>query len=159
MLSRIFWIGIAGIALVGGIVLQGGGGIFSWGDDADHQRSVAHRIEAHVDAAIDHSFDKMKVVGSDGKEIDVPSETKRALAGAVGELVKAETDRAMLKVRDASEQEIDTADARVDRARADVDRLKDQIEQQKNVADDQADAIREQIRADVRETVRDAVRN
>jgi hypothetical protein len=159
MLSRIFWIGIAGIALVGGIILQGGSGIFSWGDDADHQRSVAQRIETKVDAAIDRSFDKMEVVTVDGKQIDVPPETKRALAGAVGELVKAETDRAMLKVRDASEQEIDAADARVDRARADVDRLKDQIEQQKDVAIDQRDAIREQIREDVRETVRDAVRN
>jgi hypothetical protein len=153
MLSRIFWIGIAGIALVGGIILQGGSGIISWGDDADHRRSVAQRIETRVDAAIDRSFDKMEVVGSDGEKIEVPAETKRALAGAVGELVKAQTDRAMLKVRDASEQEIDAADARVDRARADVDRLKDQIEQQKDAAQDQREAIRDEVRQTVREAV------
>jgi len=158
MLSRIFWIGIAGIALVGGMIMQGGG-VFTWGDDADHKRSVAHRIETKVDAAIDRSFDKMSTVSVDGKEIDVPPETKRALAGAVGELVKAQTDRAMLKIRDASEQELDAADARVDRARADVDRLKDQIEQQKEVANDQRDAIRDEVRDEVRQTVRDAVRN
>ena len=158
MLSRIFWIGLAGIALVGGMILQGGGSLISWGDGG-HQRSVAHRIETKVDAAIDHSFDKMSTVTVDGKEIDVPPETKRALAGAVGELVKAETDRAMLKVSDASEQEMDAADARVDRARAEVDRLKDQIEQQKDVAQDQRDVIHDHVRDEVRQTVHDAVGN
>jgi hypothetical protein len=159
MLSRIFWIGIAGIALVGGLIMQGRGGIISWGDDADHKRSVAHRIETKVDAAIDHSFDKMQVVGKDGEEIDVSSETKRELAGAVGRLVKAETDLAFLSVRDSSDEEMKAAQARRDRAKADVETLKDRIERQTEVADDQADAVREQIQADVRETVRDAVRN
>ena len=159
MLSRIFWIGIAGIALVGGMIMQGGGGIFSWGDEADHKRSVAHRIETRVDAAIDHSFDKMQVIGSDGEKIDVSPETKRELAGAVGRLVKAETDLALLSVRDSSDEDIKAAQARRDRAKADVETLKDRIEQQTEVADDQADLIRQQIRADVRDTVRDAVRN
>lgn len=159
MLSRIFWIGIAGIALVGGIILQGGGGIFSWGDDADHERSVARRIETHVDAAIDHSFDKMQVLGSDGQKIDVSPETKRELAGAVGRLVKAETDLAFLSVRDGSDEEMKAAHARRDRAKADVDALQARIEQQADVTNGQTDAIREQIRADVRDTVRDAVRN
>ena len=159
MLSRIFWIGIAGIALIGGIILQGGRGIFSWGDDADHQRSVAHRIETRVDAAIDHSFDKMQVLGSDGKEIDVPPETKRELAGAVGRLVKAETDLAFLSVRDGSQEELTAAKVRRDRANAEVDALQARIERQKQVTNDQADAVREQIRADVRDTVREAVRN
>jgi hypothetical protein len=159
MLSRIFWIGIAGIALVGGMVLQGGRGIFSWGDDADHERSVAERIETHVDAAIDRSFDKMEVVGSDGKKIDVSPETRRELAGAVGRLVKTETDLAFLRVRDGGEGEVAAAQASRDRAKADVDRLQASIEQRKQAMDGQADPIREQIRADVRETVRDAVRN
>ena len=158
MLSRIFWIGLAGIALVGGMILQGGG-MISWDDDGDHARTVAHRIETKVDAAIDHSFDKMTTVTVDGKKADVPPETKRALAGAVGELVKAETDFAMLKVRDGSDEEMAAARARRDRAKANVDALQERIEQQKQVTDGQADAIREQIRADVRDTVRDAVRN
>ena len=159
MLSRIFWIGIAGIALVGGMILQGGHGIISWGDDADHARSVTHQIETKVDAAIDHSFDKMTTVTVDGKEVDVSPETKRALAGAVAELVKAETDLAFLRVRDSSDGEVAAAQARRDRAKADVDALQASIEQRKEVTDGQADAIREQIRADVRDTVRDAVRN
>ena len=159
MLSRIFWIGIAGLALVGGIIMQSGGGIFSWGDAADHQRSMAERIEARVDRSIDRSFDKMQVVDSSGEEIDVPAETKRALADAVSRLVKAETDLAMLRIRDGSNAEIDAANVRRDKARADVETLKDRIDRQKELTEDRRDVIRDQIRDDVRETVRDAVRN
>ena len=90
MLSRIFWIGIAGIAIVAGMIIQNGRGILSWGDGSDHSRS--QRIELRVDAAIDRSVDRMQIVGSDGEEIDVPAEAKRALADAVGRLVKAETE-------------------------------------------------------------------
>ena len=159
MLSRIFWIGLAGLALVGGIIMQGGGGILSWGDAADHKRSMAERIEARVDRTIDRSFDKMHVVGDDGQEIEVPPETKRALAAAVSELVRAETDLALLKVRDSSKGEVDAANVRRDKARADVETLKGRIERQKELAGDHRDVIRAHIRDEVRETVRDVVRN
>ena len=163
MLSRIFWIGLAGIALIGGMIMQDGNGIFSWGDDADHRRSVAERVEARVDAAIDRSFDEMQVVTADGQEIEVPAETKRALAGAVGELVKAETDLAMLRVREGTDQEIAAANARRDRARAEVDTLKNRIERLEQSANAEGDAIgqevRQQIRDEVRAEIRDAVRN
>jgi hypothetical protein len=157
MLSRIFWIGLAGLALLGGIVWQDGHGIISW-DDADHSRSLEQRIEARVDRAVDHSFAHMDVVDSDGKAIDVPPETKRAMGEAVGRLVKAETDLAMLRIRDGSDKQIDEAQARRDGAKADIDRLKDQIEQRKQLTETSRDALREQIRNDVRETVREAVR-
>jgi len=159
MLSRIFWIGRAGLALGGGIIMQDGGGIFSWGDAADHSTKIEQRIEARVDRAIDHGFDKMQMVDSRGEEIDVPAETKRALADAVGRLVKAETDLAMLRVRDGSQADIDAANVRRDRARADVETLKDRIERQKELSENGRDAVRDQIRDDVRETVRAAVRN
>ena len=159
MLSRIFWIGLAGIALLAGMAWQSGHGIISWGDDADHGRSLEQKIEARVDRAIDRSFDHMDVVDSDGKEIDVPPETKRAMGEAVSRLVKAETDLAMLRIRDGSDKQIDQARARRDQAKADIDRLKDQIEARKQLTEDSRDALRDQIRADVRETVREAVRN
>jgi predicted GTPase len=160
MLSRIFWIGLAGLALLGGIAMQNGHGIISWDDhDGDRSQSIEQKIEARVDRAIDRSFDKMDVVDSDGKEIDVPPETKRALADAVGQLVKAETDLAMLRIRDGSDKDIDEAQARRDQAKANIDRLKDQIEARKELTEDSRDALREQIRAEVRETVRDAVKN
>jgi hypothetical protein len=138
---------------------QGSHGIISWGDDSDHGRSIEQKIEARVDRAIDRSFDHMDVVDSDGKEIDVPPETKRAMGEAVGRLVKAETDRAMLRLRDGSAKDIAEAEARRDQAKADIERLKDQIEARKQLTEGGRDALREQIRADVRETVREAVRN
>ncbi|MCL6740268.1 hypothetical protein LZ518_03855 [Sphingomonas sp. RB56-2] len=159
MLSRIFWIGIAGVALIAGMILQDGNGILSWGDDSDHARSVAERIEARVDRTIDHSFDKMTVVSSDGEEVDVPAETKRALADAVGRLVKAETDLALLRVRDGTDEEVAAADVRRDQARADLERLKDQINRQKQLTADGRDELRDQIREDIHETVRAAVKN
>ena len=159
MLSRIFWIGIAGVALIAGMILQDGNGILSWGDDSDRSQSVVERIEARVDHSIDRSFDKMTVVSSDGEEIDVPVETKRALADAVSRLVKAETDLALLRVRDGSDQEIAAADVRRDQARADLERLKDQINREKRLTEDGRDELRDQIRDDVRETVRAAVKN
>ena len=159
MLSRIFWIGLAGVALVVGIILQDGRGILSWGDESGHSRSVGDRIEAQVDRAIDRSFDRMTVLDADGDEVEVPVETKRALAGAVGELVEAETDLAMLKVRDGSEAEIAAANARRDQARAQVDTLKENIQRQTELARDQRAMIRDQVRDEVRDTVREAVRN
>ena len=158
MLSRILWIGLAGLALLGGIAWQGGHSIIAW-DDADHGRSLEQKIEARVERAIDRSFDHMEVVDSGGKEIDVPPETKRAMGEAVGRLVKAETDLAMLRLRDGSDKEVDEAGLRRDRAKADIDRIKDQIEERKQLTETSRHALREQIRTDVRETVRDAVRN
>jgi formate-dependent nitrite reductase cytochrome c552 subunit len=159
MLSRIFWIGIAGIALVAGMVMQDGNRIFSWGDDADAARGVGHKVEMSVDSAIDRSFDKMTVVGSDGEEIEIPAETKRAMGEAVGRLVKAETELALLRVRDGSKAEIEAAAVRRDQARADVETLKDRIENQKTIVEDKREAVRDQVRQEVRETVREAVRN
>lgn len=157
MLSRIFWIGIAGIAIVAGMIIQNGRGILSWGDGSDHSRS--QRIESRVDAAIDRSVDRMQIVGSDGEEIDVPAEAKRALADAVGRLVKAETELALLRVREADKKEIEAATVRRDRARAEVETLKSHIERQKALSDGKRDAIRDQIRDDIRDTVRGAGSN
>jgi len=159
MLSRIFWIGIAGIALVAGMVMQDGNRIISWGDDADAARGAGHKVEMSVDSAIDRSFDKMTVVGSDGEEIEIPAETKRAMGEAVGRLVKAETELALLRVRDGSKPETEAATVRRDQARADVETLKDRIENQKTIVEGKREAVRNQVRQEVRETVREAVRN
>ena len=166
MLSRIFWVGLAGIALVTGMILQDGGGVFSWADDRTHVRAE-RSIDARIDEAIDRGFDRMQVVDGDGKEVDVPGETKRAMAAAVSELVRAETSLALLKVGDESEEDLRAAQARRDTARAEVDRLKAEIEgieqaarvEQTAVADQVQRQVQEDIRAQVREEVRDAVRN
>jgi hypothetical protein len=167
MLSRIFWVGLAGIALITGIILQDGGRIFSMAAESESMEGVERSIEASVDRAIDGSFDGMQVMDGDGNEIDVPPETKHALGEAVGRLVKAKADLAILKVRDANDEEIAAAEARSAQARANVDRLKAQIKGQELAARTEHDAlaaqierdVREDIRAQVREEVREAVRN
>ena len=75
MLSRIFWISFAGIALIAGMALQDGG-IFSLADRTPDHAKAEQTIEARIETAIDRSFDKMHVTGSDGEEIDVPATTK-----------------------------------------------------------------------------------
>ena len=155
MLSRIFWIGLTAIALIAGIAWQGSHRFISW--DYDSDRPSKH-IEARVDEAIHRGIDKMEVTGEDDTTIDVPPETKRALADAIGRLVKAETSLAMLRVRDGSKKEIDAATARRDQAKADVETIKDRIEGQKALAEKRG-RLGDHIRAEVHETVRDAVKN
>ncbi|MCL6697513.1 hypothetical protein LZ496_01760 [Sphingomonas sp. NSE70-1] len=159
MLSRIFWIGLAGIALIGGMFLQSNGGIFDWGDHREISAKVDESIEDRVDRAIDRSFDKMTVTRIGGEEVDVPAETKRAMAAAVGELVKAETDLAMVKVGDGSDEELKAARARSAKARAEVDRLEAEIKKIERMTTSDRDALREQIKREVREDVREAVRS
>ena len=159
MLSRIFWVGIAGFALVAGMVLQDGGRIFSWADGrSDISATTKQAIDASVDRAVDRSVDQMQVVGTDGRQLQVSPQAKRALLDAVGRLVKAEAQLATLRIRDGTEQERQAATAARDHARAEVDRLKTEIKAQQSAATIEGD-VRDQVREDIRETVRDAVRN
>jgi hypothetical protein len=158
MLSRIFWISVAGIALIAGIALQDGSRIISW----DHDEPSAHRersIDGRVDRAIDRSFDKMQVEGPDGEEIEVPAKTKRAMAEAVGRLVKAEAGLAMARIGEDDEEAMQAAGARRDQARADIDRLKAEIKDFERAAQSENEALREQIRSEIRAEVRDSVRD
>jgi hypothetical protein len=159
MLSRIFWVGIAGVALLTGMVLQDGG----WFFDMAHESDISAKTERAIDRAVDRSVDHIQVTGPDGREMNVDREAKRALAAAVGQLVEAEADLAVMRIRDASEKEMLAGEARRAEARAEVDRLKAQIKIQDRTSAADSDAIRAQverdIRDDVRETVRDAVRN
>jgi hypothetical protein len=155
MLSRLFWIGLAGFALIGGMVLQDGIG---WDDDAAISLKAERSIEDRIDHAIDRSFDKMEVMDSDGREVDVPAEAKRAMAGAVAELVKAETDLAIAKVGESNDAELKAARARREKARADVDRLEDQIRKLDQASPSERDALREQIKREVQENVRATVK-
>lgn len=163
MLSRILWVGVAGIAIVAGMAMQDGDRIFSWGDEREASAKSEHVIEAGVQRAIDGSFDKMQVVGTDGEEIDVPAETKRAMAEAVGELVKAEADLALARVGEDDPDAVREASARRVEARAKVDRLKAEIKGFERAAQTEhralAEEIQREVREDVKETVREAVRN
>jgi len=162
MLSRVFWVGIAGVALVIGMVLQDGW-IF---DSVERELAVEQTVDAKVDRivdaevqrAVDGGFDRLEVVGTDGREIDVPAQTKRALAEAVGRLVKAQADLAILRISDAGEDEIRAANAMRDQARADVDRLKAQINDLEQASRLEQDAVRQQIQREVRDEIRTEIR-
>ena len=158
MLSRIFWVGVAGIALIAGMALQDGDRVFSWGHDEPSPRAE-RSIDERVDRAIDRSFDKMQVTGADGEEIDVPAKTKRAMADAVGRLVKAEADMAMARIGEDDQEAMQAAGVRRNQARADIDRLKAEIKDFERAAQGENEALREQIRSEIRAEVRDSVRD
>jgi hypothetical protein len=160
MLSRILWIGVAGIAIVAGIAFQDGDRFFGWHDQArEHRLSREERAaDSRIDRAIDRSFEKMHVTGPDGEEVEVSAETKRELAGAVSRLVKAEADLAMLRIGDGNEAEIKAARARIADARGDIDRVKARMKSAERAAHSEHDALAEEIRREVREDVRASIR-
>lgn len=163
MLSRLFWVGIAGVALVTGMVLQDGGRILAWGHDSGVSRSAERAVTESIERSVGSGLERMQVVDTEGREIDVPPETRQALASAVGRLVKAEADLALIKVRDGSTEELAAATARSADARAAVDRLKTEIKDQGEADALEQSAVRETVRQEVRDqirtTVREAVRN
>ena len=101
----------------------------------------------------------MHVTDADGEEIDVPAKTKRAMADAVGRLVKAEADLAMARIGEDDEEAMKAASARRDKARADIDRLKAEIKEFERAAQGEDEALREEIRSEIRAEVRDSVRD
>ena len=163
MLSRLFWVGIAGVALVTGMILQDGDRILAWGHDSGISQSTERAIAEGIERSVEGGFERMQVIDSEGREIDVPPQTRRAFADAVGRLVKAEADLAVIKVRDGAAAELQAANVRRDAARAEVDRLKADIKSQGQAAALEQDAVRETVRQEVRDqirtTVREAVRN
>jgi len=159
MASRIFWVLLAGLAIVTGMVLQDGDRMFSWGNHREISTSTERTIEARVERAVERSIDEVPVVRVDGRAVEVTAETRRALGDAVGRLVKAEADLAVLKIRDGSEEETQAATIRRDQARTEVETVKAQIERQDRLAERDGNAIRDEIRREVREDVRDTVRD
>lgn len=151
MAGRIFWIGVAGAALVTGMVVQDGEQFMAMADESEVSTRIDRRTDRSVDRAVDRSVARIQIKDSDGREIDVPAESKQAFADAVGRLVKAEADYAILRVRDGNREERVAARARRDSARAEVETLKDAIKQQ--------DEGRREVRDEVREAVREAVRS
>jgi hypothetical protein len=95
--------------------------------------------------------------------LDLSPETKRALASAVGRLVKAEANLALLGIGDADDKEMAAAQQRRDQARTEVETLKAEIDRQRQASQSQSalveQRIRDQVREQVREEIRDAVGN
>src|SRR5262249_45974853 len=142
--------------LVTGIILQNGGRLLGWADD---HTDISAKADRAIDRAIESSVYDMRVEGSDGREIEVPPQARRALGDAVGRLVKAEKDLAILRARDGSDEEIQAASVRRNQARAEVDRLKSVIEGLEQSTKMKQEAARDDVRRAVREDVRQAIRD
>lgn len=165
MASRIFWVLLAGAALVTGMVVQDGGRIFSW--DSDHHSRV---IDAKVDKAVDREVDKAidsawadsDVVTIDGREIRVSDAQKEAMASAIGRLVKSEANLAALKIGGSGDEELKAATEERDRARTDVEQIKAQMIAQRDAQrSDPARTSQEtqkEVRDEIRESIRESVR-
>jgi len=155
MASRIFWILLAGAALATGMVVQDGSRIFSW-DDGDHHKAVRAEVNREIDREMDKSLKEKDVVTFEGNEIRVTPEQEHALTQAIARLVKAESDLAIMKVRNPSDAEVQAAKTQRDQARTEIEQLKAQIHDQQASRKDAEEARREasEIRDEIREAIR-----
>lgn len=159
MASRLFWIFLVVAALAAGTLFQGRDLIFAWAGDSAAERATDAAIEGRVERAIEGSFERMQVVDSDGRTVDVAPQTKRDLGAAVRRLASAEAELALLRVRGADGSDSIEARSRRDQAKADVERLKAEIERQEELPTGDRDAVRQQIQQEVRSSVRETVRS
>ena len=154
MLSRLLWIGFAVLALVGGILFQNR--MFFTGA---HHEDKDQAIEARVGSVIDSKIaDRMTVVSAEGRSIDIPRETKQAMAAAIHSYISARAELALLRARNAQPQDIQAAQQRSDTAHAQIERVKAQIDEQRQLSERDRDALRSHIQNEVRQAVRDTVR-
>lgn len=150
MAGRLAWILAGGAAIVGGMAIQDGD-MISFSDG---------RIDREIDREIDQARDEAASVRDSRRIIvDASSESGRqavrAMTDAVADLVKAEAALAAVQIGENDDpEEVAGARAARDRARAEVERLKTELE-----ARDGSQATRDEIRAQVRGEVREAVRN
>ena len=159
MAGRLAWVLAGGAAIVGGMMIQDGD-MFSFSDERQIDRQIDREVDHEVDQEVDEAIAEA-TAAPDGRRIIVDGrsatdrEAVRAMTDAVAELVKAETALAAAQIGDNDDPaEVAGARAQRDRARAEVERLKAQIE-----AKDGSEAARAAIREQVRGEVREAVRN
>ena len=152
MAGRLAWVIAGGAAVVGGMAIQDGH-IFSFSPDERHiDRAVDSAVDGAVDGAIDGREDRR--IGIDGQQGEPDEAAVRAMTDAVADLVKAEAVLAAAQIgSDEDPDEVSAAQAQRDRARAEVDRLKAELQARKGSAEARQ-AIRDQVRSEVREAVR-----
>lgn len=158
MLSRIFWIGLAGVAFLGGLWFQDGGHFgLSFGDESSPrvERLVDSKVDRIVDRVTDDATRRIEVESSDGRPVELDPALKRALVAAVGEEVRAEAALALLEFRDSPKAALDAARARRDQAKATLKALETRVNR---AADQDRSADRDAIRDQVREEIRDSLR-
>lgn len=136
-MGRFGYIAVAGAALVAGMIVQGD---INLGSDHDGRDRTVEIIS-----------------GGDGQSGEIDRATKRALAQAVKELVRAEGSLIAARMDDdMPAAAIKQAERRRDLAKQAVDRI---AADAKAESRGNRDALRHNIRDEVREGVRDAVRS
>lgn len=153
MAGRLAWILAGGAAIVGGMVIQDGD-MFSFSDER-----IDREVDREIDQEIDQARDEAAAVRA-GRRIVIDArsgsdrQAVRAMTDAVADLVKAEAALAAAQIGgDENAEEVAGARAARDRARAEVERLKAELEE-RDGSQAARDAIREQVRSEVREAVR-----
>ena len=148
MAGRLAWVLAGGAAIIGGMAIQDGDMFYFDGRD----RQVDRQIDEAIDEAREVREDRSRIVVAGGSQSE--KEAVRAMTEAVGDLVKAEAALAAAQMgADEDPQEVAGARAQRDEARARVERLKAAIEVRDGSEEARA-AIREQVRSEVREAVR-----
>lgn len=148
---------VAGAAIVGGMVIQGD---VDLGSDHDgHDRTVKistggdDEIDRTVDRIVDRATDKMEIRGDDGQAVATDRATKRALAEAVKELVRAEGSLIAARMDD------DMPAAAIKQAEQRRDLAKQAVERIANDAKAESRGNRDALRQNIRDEIRDAVRS
>ena len=149
MAGRLAWILAAGAAIVGGMAIQDGDMFSFQSDDQRIDREVDRQVDREVDAAKDQ-----RTIVVDGKRVAPDEELVRAMTAAMTALVKAEAALAAAQIGpDDNPAEVAGAQAQRDQARAEVERIKAELEA-RDGSQEARDAIRAQVRSEVREAVR-----
>ncbi len=160
MAGRLGYFLIGGAAIFAGMVVQGD-------IDLDDDDVVVHRvtksdrgdrtIDRRIDRIIDRATRGIDSRGEDDQPIEQNPVIRRQMAGAIGELIRAEVSLAKAKSDDKlPKAALDQVEQRREAAKLAVDRLADEA---KAVSRDDRDEIRENLRDEVRESVRDALRS
>ncbi len=156
---------VAGAAIVAGMAVQGDIDLGMHPDDREIDRRVDRIIgrevdrtaDRTVDRIVDRATDKIEIRGRDGETVEADPATRRALAAAVAELVRAEGSLAVAKVGDnMPETVIEQAEQRRNLARKAVERIADDARAE---ARRERDARPQKVRDEVRDAVRSAVRS
>ena len=160
MAGRFGYFMIGGAAIVAGMAVQGD---LDFGDDevvvhrAEKSDRGDRKLDRRIDRIVDRATAEIDVRDGDGRAIETDPAMRRALVGAVAELVRAEVSLATTKRdEDLPDAAVAQAEQRRDRARQAVERLADDARANSR---SERDTLRQTIRDDVRETVREAVRN
>lgn len=153
MAGRFGYFLVGAAAIFTGMVVQGDVHLGS-----GHQRIVRvsgpdREIDRAVDRIVDRATDKIEIDGDDGQPVAADPATKRALADAVKELVRAEGSLIAARMDD------NTPGAAIRQAEQRRDLAKQAVERIANDAKAESRGNREALRQDIRDEVRAAVRN